>query len=174
MIVPAALAGFLVGNIVAVVLDRLYTGAPWGGPLLPCVGCGAPAPRTALLGTVGWLMLRGRCPGCGARLPLWLLYLPLLGAVAFGGAIGFGVMFLLFIALPGFGFGDVRLAGLLGLLAGLTNDFSALTVAALAAGVVSIMLLATRRTRVGSSIPYGPYLVIGALWGMLAGGGPVG
>ena len=110
MIVPAVLAGFLVGNILAVVLDPLYTGVPWGGPLLPCVGCGAPAPRVALLG----------------------------------------------------------------LLAGQTNVFSTLTVAALAAGVVSILLLATRQARVGSSIPYGLYLVIGALWGMLAGGGPVG
>jgi leader peptidase (prepilin peptidase)/N-methyltransferase len=83
-------------------------------------------------------------------------------------------MFLLFIALPGFGFGDVRLAGLLGLLSGMANVFAALFVAALAAGVVSILLLLARRARVGSYVPYGPYLVIGALWGMLAGGGSLG
>ena len=86
-------------------------------------------------------------------------------------------MSLVFIALPGFGFGDVRLAGLLGLLgllSGLTNIFPAFIVAAFAAGIVSLLLLATRRIRVGSYLPYGPYLALGALWGMLAGGGPVG
>ena len=91
-----------------------------------------------------------------------------------GGALGFGVMFLLYVVMPGFGFGDVRLAGLLGLLSGLGNLAGALFLAALAAGVVSIALLATRRARLRGAVPYGPYLALGAFWGMLAGGGVVG
>jgi leader peptidase (prepilin peptidase) / N-methyltransferase len=237
MVALITLAGFAVGSVIAALLDRLYTGAPLRGPILPCARCGTPAPKAALLGTVGWLMLRGRCPTCGARLPSRLFYLPLAGAAAFGvaaaladgrhllyallflpsllaltgtdidrrllpnrvlypsialavglcwflpgreprdvllaGGIGFGVMFLLFMVMPGFGFGDVRLAGLLGLLSGLANVLPALFVAAIAAGVVSIVLLLTRRTKAGSYVPYGPYLVLGALWGMLAGGGTV-
>jgi leader peptidase (prepilin peptidase)/N-methyltransferase len=238
MVVLLALAGFIVGSIIAALLDRLYSGAPLGGPLLPCAHCGTSAPRRALLGTIGWIVLRGRCRACGARLPVRLLYLPLLGAAAFAavaaladgrqllyaliflpsllaltgtdierrllpnrilyptialavglcwfvpgreprdvllaGGIGFGVMYLLFMVMPGFGFGDVRLAGLLGLLSGLTNLLPALFVAALAAGVVSTVLLVTRRAKAGTYVPYGPYLVLGAFWGMLAGGGPVG
>jgi leader peptidase (prepilin peptidase)/N-methyltransferase len=238
MVILLTVAGFVVGSMVAALLDRLYTGAPLRGPILPCAQCGTSAPPTALLGAVGWLMLRGRCPTCSARLPARLLYLPLLGAAAFGiaaaladgrqlvyaltflpsllaltgtdierrllpnrilyptialavglcwflpgreprevllaGGISFGVMYLLFMLMPGFGFGDVRLAGLLGLLSGLTNLLPALFVAAIAAGVVSILLLVTRRTSAGSYVPYGPYLVLGALWGMLAGGGSVG
>ena len=77
MVVLLAAVGFVVGSMIAAMLDRLYTGAPVRGPLAPCAHCGTAAPNRALLGTVGWLMLHGRCPSCGARLPNRLLYLPL-------------------------------------------------------------------------------------------------
>ena len=231
--IPLLIAiGVVVGTAIAVLLERLYTGARLRGPVLPCVGCKRPAPRVVWLGAPGWLLLRGRCPCCGYGLPVRLLYLPLLGGAAFGvaamavegrllltllflpsllaliatdfdrhllpnrimyptlalaaalawlwpgrgvldvaggGLAGFGVMFLIFMALPGFGFGDVKLASLLGLLSGLSNLLPALTVAAIAAGVGSALLLATRRVGLRSTIAYGPYLVLGAFWGMLAG-----
>jgi leader peptidase (prepilin peptidase)/N-methyltransferase len=86
-----------------------------------------------------------------------------------GGAAGFAVMFVLFIVLPGFGFGDVRLAGLLGLLAGLGVLLNALAVAAVAAGVAAVLMLVTRRVGRRGVIAYGPYLALGAYWAMLAG-----
>ena len=85
-----------------------------------------------------------------------------------GGAVGFGVMFLFFLVLPGFGFGDVKLAGLLGLLAGLANVLPALLLAAVAAGLGSVVLLLLRRARLRSTVAYGPYLALGAFAGMLA------
>jgi leader peptidase (prepilin peptidase)/N-methyltransferase len=90
--------------------------------------------------------------------------------VLLGGVAGFGIMFLLFLVLPGFGFGDVKLAGLLGLLSGLANMLPALTLGAVSAGVGSLILLALGRAHRRSLVAYGPYLALGAFWGMLAGG----
>jgi len=235
MLMPilAAIAGYCVANVIAIFLDRLYTGAPWSGPALPCTGCARPLPRVAWLGTPSWLMLRGKCPACAAPLPGRLLALPLLGAAAFaiaaatvegrtlllallftvpllalvatdferkllpnrimyptlivalalawawperslstvllGGLAGGAIMFLLFVVLPGFGFGDVKLAALLGLLAGLDNVFAALAIAAIAGGIGGVILMLVRRATLRGTIAYGPYLALGAYWAMLAG-----
>lgn len=230
IVVLNALFGFLVGSMLAVILERLYTGASWRGPILPCAECGQPAPAVARLGLPGWLHLRGRRP-CGARLPARLVYLPLLAALTFGwaatrvdgfhlvlvllfapallamtatdferrllpnrimyptliaalalswawpgrgmeqsllgGAVGFGAMFLLFLVLPGFGFGDVKLAGLLGLLAGSTYVLPGLALGCVAAGLASAVLLATRRVALRATIAYGPYLALAAFTVML-------
>jgi leader peptidase (prepilin peptidase)/N-methyltransferase len=90
--------------------------------------------------------------------------------VLLGGVAGFGIMLLLFLVLPGFGFGDVKLAGLLGLLSGLPNLLPALTIGAVSAAAGSLILLALGRTRLHGLVAYGPYLALGAFWGMLAGG----
>jgi prepilin signal peptidase PulO-like enzyme (type II secretory pathway) len=92
-----------------------------------------------------------------------------------GGAAGFGVMFVLYLIVPGFGFGDVRLMGLLGLVAGLSNLLPAVMVAVLAGGVGSVLagglrqvlLLFLRRKRPRAYLAYGPYLALGAFAGML-------
>ena len=83
-VILAVLAGVLVGTLIAVLLERLYTGASLRETVLPCPRCGEAAPRAAWLGTPGWLLLRGRCPACRGALPLRLLYLPLLGGIVFG------------------------------------------------------------------------------------------
>ncbi len=222
-------AGYLIGTLLALTLDRLYTGAPVRGPI---VLCKHDLPRRCWLGTAGYLLARGRCPS-GCRLPARLWYLPLIGAVAGmvialravdirhavvvasfstvllafvatdferhllpnrlmypalaaavalcwvwpgrgpassleGGALGLGLMFVLFMVAPGFGFGDVKLAGLLGLVAGLPNTLPALTIGAVAGGVAIALMLLTRRARLHTGIAYGPYLALGAFIGMLA------
>jgi leader peptidase (prepilin peptidase)/N-methyltransferase len=86
-----------------------------------------------------------------------------------GGVVAFAVMFVLFMVLPGFGFGDVRLAGLVGLLAGIGLLLNTLMVAAIAAGVGAGFMLVTRRVGRRGVIAYGPYLALGAFWAMLAG-----
>lgn len=232
MVVIGGLFGLLAGTVIAVLLDRLFTGAPLGGPVLVCRDCRAIQPPVAWSGLLGFLLLHGRCRACGERLPARLLYLPLLGAAAFafaflrlsgvqlalaslfiplllaltaadferrllpnrimypaillalalswawpgrdaqetilGGMVGFGVMFLIFHVMPGFGFGDVKLAALLGLVAGIGNLMPALLFAAIAAGVVAAALLITRRASRTSVIAYGPYLALGAYAAMLA------
>jgi leader peptidase (prepilin peptidase)/N-methyltransferase len=75
----AAVVGYLWGTVLAVLLDRAYSGAPLRGPLAPCAHCGGP--RFWWTGTIGYLWARGTC-ACRRRLPAPLWYLPLAGATA--------------------------------------------------------------------------------------------
>lgn len=85
-----------------------------------------------------------------------------------GGLIGLAVMLALFVALPGFGFGDVKLAALLGLLSGAAYVVAALLISVLAGGLGALVLLVFRRAARKSTMAYGPYLALGAFVGMLA------
>ena len=92
----------------------------------------------------------------------------LIGAVAM-----FVVYFAMALAYPGgMGFGDVKLAGVIGLLLGFLG-WGILIVGAFAAfllgGLFGIALLATRRARRGSGIPFGPWMLGGAWVGIFFG-----
>lgn len=92
---------------------------------------------------------------------------------AIGGAALFVLYILLAVAYPGgMGFGDVKLAGVLGLFLGylgwgplIVGSFGAFVLG----GIFSLVLLAARRARKGSGIPFGPWMVAGAWLGILAG-----
>lgn len=84
-----------------------------------------------------------------------------------GGVVALAAMSAVFVAFPGFGFGDVKLAALRGLLTGLAHVASALLVGVLAGRLGALTLLLFRRARPGSAITYGPYLALGAFVGML-------
>ena len=89
----------------------------------------------------------------------------LLGAragVAFLGLLGLVVR-------GGIALGDLYLVAPLGLLLGLSGAFTALLVAALLAGGVSMALLAARRVGLKTYIPFGPFLVAGAVVALLTG-----
>ena len=66
-----------------------------------------------------------------------------------------------------FGIGDVKFLAGMGLLLGGEHALSATLFGLLLAGVVLLVLLATRRIGRKSFIPFGPFLIIGALWGVL-------
>jgi len=91
-----------------------------------------------------------------------------------GAAILFVAYFLMAIVYPaGMGFGDVKLAGVLGLyLAWL--GWGELAVGAFAAfvlgGVFSLVLLLLKRVSRKSGIPFGPWMLAGAWLGTFAGG----
>ena len=80
--------------------------------------------------------------------------------------------FLRFVRPAGMGGGDVKLAGVVGLYLGWLS-WDALAVGAVAAfalgGVFGIMLIATRRADRKSGIPFGPWMIAGAVAGLLAG-----
>jgi leader peptidase (prepilin peptidase)/N-methyltransferase len=92
---------------------------------------------------------------------------------AMGGAIGFGVLGLLwFIAPRGMGYGDVRLAGLNGLLLGwlsLPHVGLGLFVAFLLGAVIGIALVATGVRSRKDAVPFGPFLALGALSAVFVG-----
>lgn len=90
-----------------------------------------------------------------------------------GAAALFGFYFLLaFIYPAGMAFGDVKLAGLLGLYLGWFG-WGALVVGSFGAfllgGVFSVGLLLTRRAGRKSGIPFGPWMIAGAVLGVVAG-----
>lgn len=77
-----------------------------------------------------------------------------------------------FVRPAGMGGGDVKLAGVVGLYLGWLS-WDALAVGAIAAfalgGVFGLMLIATRRAGRTSAIPFGPWMIAGAVAGLLAG-----
>jgi leader peptidase (prepilin peptidase)/N-methyltransferase len=66
-----------------------------------------------------------------------------------------------------FGLGDVKFLVGFGILAGVERFVAGLVVGVLVAGVVIAVLLAVRRISLRSFVPYGPFLIVGALWSLL-------
>ncbi len=91
----------------------------------------------------------------------------LLGAVLIAVIVPFG---LYLASVPfgagAFGMGDVKLLVGVGLMTGLVRTFSGLLAGLLAAGLVLALLLATRRIGRRTFVPFGPFLIFGALWGI--------
>jgi leader peptidase (prepilin peptidase)/N-methyltransferase len=66
------------------------------------------------------------------------------------------------------GQGDLKLLVSVGLLSGAAKMFYGLVAGALAAGIVVGVLLVIRRLTLRSFVPYGPFLIAGTLWTILA------
>jgi leader peptidase (prepilin peptidase) / N-methyltransferase len=79
---------------------------------------------------------------------------------------------LLLVSIPfgagAIGLGDIKLLVSVGLLAGAYRLFIGVLYGALLAGLVIIVLLALRRITLKTFIPFGPFLIIGALWAIFA------
>ena len=87
---------------------------------------------------------------------LWLAYLAM--ALAYPG---------------GMGFGDVKLAGVLGLhMAWLSWDvlLGGALAGFLLVALVALVLLAAGRVTLSSELPFGPFMLLGALLGIITGG----
>ena len=85
--------------------------------------------------------------------------------------VGYFLLFLGIILLypQGMGGGDVKLAGVIGLLVGFPSVLVALWVATVGGGLVAIPLLVSGKRSRKDAIPFGPFLSLGALVGLLAG-----
>jgi leader peptidase (prepilin peptidase)/N-methyltransferase len=86
-------------------------------------------------------------------------------------AIAIGVPAVLYVAsIPfgagAFGIGDVKLLVGVGLMAGALRAFTGLVSGLFAAGIVLAILLLTRRVTLKTYVPYGPFLIFGAVWGI--------
>jgi leader peptidase (prepilin peptidase)/N-methyltransferase len=89
---------------------------------------------------------------------------------AIGSGIGFIMLFVIaLVSRGGMGWGDVKLAALIGLATGFPLVFVAVVIAAILGGIVAVALLITKRKGRKETIPFGPFLVtasfITLLWG---------
>ncbi len=257
-LVFGTLIALAVGSFLCVIIDRLpveldepneygdlYDTRPWGevlGGHSRCSSCGEPVQARDNIPVLSWLLLRGRCRGCGDRIPAFhpivellvpLLFLgavwsigwdwrllPVLGLIPAGVAISvidlrtmivptrlvwpaFGVvvvlsvissgiesewawlltalvglaglagpLFVLWFLLPsGMGFGDVRLAVLLGWTIGFyggSEPVAGMILSVLVLFLASIIGLAVGVVAMGArgrkaKVPWGPSLVAAAL-----------
>jgi len=89
---------------------------------------------------------------------------------ALGGGIGFGIFLLIALASRGgMGWGDVKLAALIGLATGFPLVFLAIIMGAILGGIVAVALVIAKKRKRRQTIPFGPFLALAAmvtlLWG---------
>jgi leader peptidase (prepilin peptidase) / N-methyltransferase len=233
--------GLVFGSFLTVAIHRVPAQESLLRPRSRCPSCGTPLRNVDTIPVVSWLMLRGRCHACGARIPAvyplmelatgglfvavalvyddpWqasllapfcgmlvalsvidiqvkrlpnrLVYPSVLIAAPYivladlaGGhldairaglgflAYGVGLLIVALIAPQGMGMGDVKLAGLIGLVLG-SLGIGLVAVAAgfgiLFGGVGAIVALLSGAGR-KSKVPYGPFMAAGALVAVFVG-----
>jgi len=87
-----------------------------------------------------------------------------------GGAIGFAILFLVGLVFRGgMGWGDVKMAGLIGLMTGFPNVFPALFCGIVMGGIAAAVLLLMRKKSRKDAIPFGPFLALGAFLALIWG-----
>ena len=89
---------------------------------------------------------------------------------ALGGAIGFAIFLLIaIVSRGGMGWGDVKLAALIGLATGFPLVFLAIIMGASLGGIVAVALMIAKKRKSKETIPFGPFLAVAAmvtlLWG---------
>jgi len=89
---------------------------------------------------------------------------------ALGGAIGFGLFLLIaLVSRGGMGWGDVKLAALIGLATGFPLVFLSIIMGAILGGIVAVALVIAKKRKRRQTIPFGPFLAVAAmitlLWG---------
>ena len=93
---------------------------------------------------------------------------PPLPQALLGALCGFVIFLLINLAKPGgMGMGDVKLAALIGLVLGYPGALYGLCIGILVGGLGALVLLLSRRVQPGSYVPYAPFMVTGALVGLL-------
>lgn len=97
-----------------------------------------------------------------------------LARAAIGGLAGFGALFLIHLVQPqGMGFGDVRLAGMIGVYLGwlsLGSVALGLVLGFVLAAVVGVGLMAAGRAGRKTRVPFAPFLAAGAMVSVFWGG----
>jgi len=85
-LVLIGLLGLLIGSFLNVVIYRLPRGESLNRPPSRCPSCGTPVKPYDNVPVLSWLILRGRCRSCGARISVRYPLVEALTAAAFVGA----------------------------------------------------------------------------------------
>jgi leader peptidase (prepilin peptidase) / N-methyltransferase len=86
-VVVAALFGAVIGSFLNVVAHRVPLGESLVSPGSRCPECGAPVKPYDNVPVVSWLLLRGRCRNCGARISARYPLVELTTALAFAAVV---------------------------------------------------------------------------------------
>jgi leader peptidase (prepilin peptidase)/N-methyltransferase len=87
-----------------------------------------------------------------------------------GGAIGFAILMIpALVSHTGMGWGDVKMAGLIGLMTGYPRVFAGLLGGIILGGVTAVILIILRKKSRKDTIPFGPFLALGAFWALVYG-----
>ncbi|HEY40289.1 MAG TPA: prepilin peptidase [Dehalococcoidia bacterium] len=87
-----------------------------------------------------------------------------------GGATGFVLLLIpALVFRGGMGWGDVKMAGLIGLVVGFPLVFVSILGAIIVGGLIAVVLLITRVKKRGEAIPFGPFLSLAAIATLLFG-----
>ena len=105
LVVLGTLVYFAIGSFTCVIIDRLpvhseepneygehWDTRPWGevlGGHSRCSACGEPVRAYDNIPVISWLLLRGKCRGCGERIPAFHPIVELLCPLLFLGAVYF-------------------------------------------------------------------------------------
>ncbi len=93
-----------------------------------------------------------------------------LASAALGAGVGFGILLLIaLVSRGGMGWGDVKMAALIGLVTGFPLILVALLLAIILGGVVALVLLLFKKRRRKEGIPFGPFLSLAAIATILFG-----
>jgi leader peptidase (prepilin peptidase)/N-methyltransferase len=87
-----------------------------------------------------------------------------------GGAIGFAILMIpALVSRTGMGWGDVKMAGLIGLMTGYPRVFVGLLGGIILGGVSAVILIILKKKTRKDTIPFGPFLALGAFWALIYG-----
>ena len=89
-LVACVVAGLVIGSFLTVVVDRVPRGASVVAPPSACGSCGLRLGPKDLVPVLSWLVLRGRCRQCGARIGIEPIVIELATATVF---VLFGLRF---------------------------------------------------------------------------------
>jgi leader peptidase (prepilin peptidase)/N-methyltransferase len=166
-----ALAAVALGTVAAIALTLNHYG-------FTANGLGWSAVQVLLGFIAGWDILTRRILNV-VVLPASVIVIALRAAfepsavpeILVAGAVAFVVFVVLAVVGSGLGMGDIKLAGLLGLLLG-RAALGALLAGVIAGGVAAALLLASGRAGRKSLFAYGPYLALGGAVWILVGSPP--
>ncbi|OLT53028.1 A24 family peptidase [Cellulosimicrobium sp. CUA-896] len=168
----------VVVTVLAAAVAAWWVGASWHTPAVVLVAAAA--------GLLAVIDARTHRLPDAVVLPAWAGSLALLAVAALatgdvgalaraacGGVVAFAAYAALRLAHPpGLGFGDVKLAGLLGTVLGWFG-WAALVVGLVApfllGGAWAVVLLVRRRASRTTAVPFGPFMVLGAVVGAVGG-----
>ena len=84
--------------------------------------------------------------------------------------LGLSLFFLLYLLFPkGIGFGDVKLAGAIGLFLGFKLTILAILLAFFSGAIIGLLLIALGKKTMKDPIPFGPFLAFGAITSLFLG-----